>query len=183
MTFTEVNTVEDLIRDRLARPGLGWRFLPGKDLDRELESLKSAARERLGRLFDPADYPPSLTGQFDLTWDFPSVEPPDYLQRLHPEIYREECRRAQARFEDAVRRRCHAGFVTGIVGKGCLLGLELTMPAKDLQKALLEHRIITGTSNDPAVLRLMPPLTVKESAVDDLAKVLGTIGAPHETLP
>lgn len=74
-----------------------------RELDRELESLKTAARERLGRLFDPADYPASLTGQFDLTWDFPSVEPPDYLRRLHPGIYREECRRAQARFEDAVR--------------------------------------------------------------------------------
>lgn len=72
-------------------------------LNQELESLKSAARDRLGRLFDPSDYPTSLSGEFDLSWDFPSIEPPDYLRRLHPDLYREECRRAQARFDDAVR--------------------------------------------------------------------------------
>lgn len=74
-----------------------------RDLDRHLDSLKAAARDRLGRLFDPADYPSSLAGQFDLAWDFPSVEPPDYLKRLHPSLYREECRRAAARFDEAVR--------------------------------------------------------------------------------
>jgi len=73
-----------------------------RELDRELEALKAAARERLGRLFDPADYPSSLAGQFDLAWEFPSVEPPDYLRRLSPELYREECRRARARFDEAV---------------------------------------------------------------------------------
>jgi hypothetical protein len=72
------------------------------ELDGHLDSLKSAARERLGRLFDPADYPASLSGQFDLSWEFPSVEPPDYLRRLHPELYREECRRARSRFEEAI---------------------------------------------------------------------------------
>ena len=72
-------------------------------LDRELESLKSAAQDRLGRLFDPSDYPRSLAGEFDLNWDFPSIEPPDYLRRLHPDLYREECRRAQARFNEAVQ--------------------------------------------------------------------------------
>ncbi|MBA3312562.1 MAG: hypothetical protein M3552_01510 [Planctomycetota bacterium] len=72
-------------------------------LDRELESLKSAAQARLGRLFDPTDYPRSLDGEFDLIWDFPSIEPPDYLRRLHPDLYREECRRAQSRFDEAVR--------------------------------------------------------------------------------
>lgn len=74
-----------------------------RDLDRVLESLKIAARERLGRLFDPSDYPRSLIEEFDLSWDFPSVEPPDYLRRLHPEIYREECHRARSRFQEAVR--------------------------------------------------------------------------------
>ena len=35
-----------------------------------------------GSLFNPADYPETLVGLFDVAWDFPSVEPPDYLRQL-----------------------------------------------------------------------------------------------------
>jgi hypothetical protein len=72
-------------------------------LDRHFASLKSAARERLGSLYNPADYPESLKGLFDVTWDFPSVEPPGYLQRLSPELYEQECRRVTAQFDEAVQ--------------------------------------------------------------------------------
>jgi hypothetical protein len=72
-------------------------------LDRHFASLKSTARERLGSLYNPADYPDSLQGLFDVTWDFPSVEPPGYLQRLSPELYEQECRRVTAQFDEAVQ--------------------------------------------------------------------------------
>ena len=65
--------------------------------------LKTTARERLGRLYNSTDYPESLTGLFDVTWDFPSVEPPTYLSRLSPELYRQESERVAARFDEAVR--------------------------------------------------------------------------------
>ncbi len=65
--------------------------------------LKSAARERLGSLFNPEDYPASLQGMFQIAWDFPSVEPPEYLRRLHPEVYRQECERVARRFDEAVQ--------------------------------------------------------------------------------
>ncbi len=71
-------------------------------LDEHYEELKQYARQRLGSLYSPADYPPSLEGTFALSWDFPSVEPPDYLRQLSPELYRRECRRVQARFNQAV---------------------------------------------------------------------------------
>ena len=48
--------------------------------------LKSAARERLGSLFNDNDYPMTLSGLFEVTWDFPSVEPPDYLRQPQPGI-------------------------------------------------------------------------------------------------
>ena len=73
------------------------------NLDVHYEALKSAARERLGSLFNSADYPESLRGLFDVTWDFPSVEPPPYLQRLSPELYERECQRVAAQFDEAVR--------------------------------------------------------------------------------
>jgi hypothetical protein len=74
-----------------------------EDLDRHFEELKSAARERLGNLYHEGDYPATLIGLFDIAWEFPSVEPPDYLQRLSPELYRQECDRMQARFDEAVQ--------------------------------------------------------------------------------
>jgi hypothetical protein len=74
-----------------------------RNLGRHFPALKSAARERLGRLFNPADYPESLWGLFDVTWDFPSVEPPAYLQRLSSELYEQECRRVSAQFDEAVQ--------------------------------------------------------------------------------
>ncbi len=74
-----------------------------RNLDGRFDELKSAARQRLGDLFDEADYPASLLGLFDMAWDFPSVEPPDYLQRLNPEVYQRECQRVRARFDEAVQ--------------------------------------------------------------------------------
>ncbi len=73
------------------------------ELDRHYWELRSQARVRLGDLFDPTDYPVSLIGLFAIEHDFPSIEPPDFLRQLHPELYQQECQRVQARFEEAVQ--------------------------------------------------------------------------------
>ena len=72
-------------------------------LDECYAELKSAARRRLGRLFNVADYPPSLSGLFDVSYDFPSVEPPDYLRQLSPLLYQQEANRVAARFDEAIQ--------------------------------------------------------------------------------
>ena len=72
-------------------------------LDRHYAELKRAARQRLGSLYNEADYPASLQYLFGVEWDFPSVEPPEYLRQLSPHLYQEECRRVQQRFDEAVR--------------------------------------------------------------------------------
>jgi len=72
-------------------------------LDEHYAELKTAARDRLGSLFNSADYPESLQGMFQVTWDFPSVEPPDYLRQLNPDVYRRECERVASRFDEAVQ--------------------------------------------------------------------------------
>jgi hypothetical protein len=69
----------------------------------EFDRMKADARDRLGRLYNPADYPPAVRGLFAVEWDFPSVEPPSYLLRLAPEVYRQEQERVAGRFEEAVR--------------------------------------------------------------------------------
>ena len=47
-------------------------------------------------------------------------------------------------------------------GKGMLLGIELDIPAKLVQTILLKEKIITGTSANSKILRLMPPLIITE---------------------
>jgi hypothetical protein len=72
-------------------------------LDRRYSELKATARQRLGTLYNPSDYPSSLAGLFGIEFDFPSVEPPSYLQQLNPALFEQECQRVQARFDEAVR--------------------------------------------------------------------------------
>ncbi|HZE63328.1 MAG TPA: aminotransferase class III-fold pyridoxal phosphate-dependent enzyme [Pyrinomonadaceae bacterium] len=64
------------------------------------------------------------------------------------------------------RRLKEVGQVVGVRGKGFLLGLEFTGTAKAVHEALLERMIITGTSSDPNVLRLLPPLCLRQPEVD-----------------
>jgi hypothetical protein len=71
-------------------------------LDEHYAELKATARRRLGQLYNPNDYPPSLQGLFEVDWDWPSVEPPDYLLQLSPASYEQERSRVAARFEEAV---------------------------------------------------------------------------------
>lgn len=74
-----------------------------RGLGRVFDQIKMDARRRLGRLFNPDDYPSQVDGLFLVQWDFPSVEPPNYLMRIAPEIYRDEQERVARRFEEAVQ--------------------------------------------------------------------------------
>jgi acetylornithine/N-succinyldiaminopimelate aminotransferase len=65
--------------------------------------------------------------------------------------------------------------VVGVRGLGFLLGLEFKERAAPVHKALLERRIITGTSSDANVLRLLPPLCLKREEVDLFVDALGEI--------
>ena len=72
------------------------------ELNRHYSDLKEAARIRLGSLFNHDDYPSSLSDEFSVAWDFPSVDAPDYLRRLSPSIYQQECNRVREQFSNAV---------------------------------------------------------------------------------
>lgn len=56
--------------------------------------------------------------------------------------------------------------VLAVHGRGFLLGLEFAEKAGTVHKALLDRKIITGTSSNPNVLRLLPPLCLKREEVD-----------------
>jgi acetylornithine/N-succinyldiaminopimelate aminotransferase len=56
-------------------------------------------------------------------------------------------------------RGARALGVSKVTGRGLLLGLHLGRPAVEVQRALFARRILTGTSTDPQILRLLPPLS------------------------
>jgi acetylornithine aminotransferase/acetylornithine/N-succinyldiaminopimelate aminotransferase len=56
--------------------------------------------------------------------------------------------------------------VVSVRGLGLLLGIEFSEKAAPIYRALLERYIITGTSSDANVLRLLPPLCLDHKDVD-----------------
>jgi acetylornithine/succinyldiaminopimelate/putrescine aminotransferase len=62
--------------------------------------------------------------------------------------------------------------VVGLRGEGGLLGIEFSESCKPFHAKLLQNKIITGTSSNPNVLRLLPPLCVKKEEIDLLIDVL-----------
>jgi hypothetical protein len=80
------------------------------DLGRAYEELVADARARLGGLFDPSDYPPSLEGHFDLDWHFPGVAaPPGNLVWAWEWLHIMEEARIRANYARAVEL-AEAGF-------------------------------------------------------------------------
>jgi len=76
-----------------------------------------------------------------------------------------------------IRSTCVIGPVTGTQGAGFLLGLKTSRPAKEVQSALLDRNILTGTSGDPRILRLLPAYILNEGHVDQLRDALAKIPA------
>ena len=63
-----------------------------------------------------------------------------------------------------------------VQGLGFLLGIRLPRPASEVQRELFARRVLTGTASDPAILRVLPPLTFSSAEarllLDGLDKVL-----------
>jgi acetylornithine/succinyldiaminopimelate/putrescine aminotransferase len=79
------------------------------------------------------------------------------------------------RLSRRIRETCQVGPVESIQGEGFLLGLRTTRPAREVQGELLARGILTGTSADPRVVRLLPPLVLGDEHVAALAAALAEI--------
>jgi acetylornithine/succinyldiaminopimelate/putrescine aminotransferase len=76
-----------------------------------------------------------------------------------------------------IRSSCMVGPITGVQGAGFLLGLKTSRPAKQVHAELLAKNILTGTSADPHILRLLPAYILNEGHVDQLSDALSRISA------
>lgn len=58
-------------------------------------------------------------------------------------------------------------------GLGLMVGIEMDSVIKSLRSNLLkEHHIFTGSAKNPKVLRILPPLTLQTSAIDEFVEAL-----------
>jgi acetylornithine/succinyldiaminopimelate/putrescine aminotransferase len=69
-----------------------------------------------------------------------------------------------------------AGPVKSAQGMGFLIGLRCSAPAKLVRDGLLERGILVGTSADPAVIRLIPPLVLEQPHIEELIDALIDMG-------
>jgi acetylornithine/N-succinyldiaminopimelate aminotransferase len=74
-----------------------------------------------------------------------------------------------------IKSECVTGPVQKISGHGFLLGLHCADGAKPVRDALLNKGILTGSSADPDVMRLLPPLTLSNEHVDEFVSALKTL--------
>jgi acetylornithine/succinyldiaminopimelate/putrescine aminotransferase len=75
-----------------------------------------------------------------------------------------------------MRATCVVGPVVATQGAGFLLGLRTRRPAKEVQRELLEqHDILTGTSGDPHIVRILAPYVLESQHVEQLRAALSSL--------
>ena len=86
------------------------------------------------------------------------------LEAIENDGMLENVRRVEAYLRNRLRE---VRKVVAVRGLGFLLGIEFEENAAAVHKRLLDRKIITGTSSNPKVLRLLPPLCLTESEADE----------------
>ena len=76
-----------------------------------------------------------------------------------------------ARVADVAVR--HQGVLSGVRGLGLMLGIECVAPNRDLMAKLRAGGLLTVAAGDN-VLRLLPPLIIEESHIDEAVAILDT---------
>jgi acetylornithine/succinyldiaminopimelate/putrescine aminotransferase len=90
-------------------------------------------------------------------------------------IEREDLLANVRRLGALMRETCVVGPVATIQGAGFLAGLRTRRPAKDVQRELLAHGILTGTSADPNVVRILAPYVLEERHIVELKGALAEL--------
>jgi acetylornithine/N-succinyldiaminopimelate aminotransferase len=66
--------------------------------------------------------------------------------------------------------------VKEVRGKGLMVGVEFENTISELRKSLVfQERVFTGSSSDPNVLRLLPPLNITTDQVDQLTEKMRSV--------
>ncbi|MEO1037211.1 MAG: aminotransferase class III-fold pyridoxal phosphate-dependent enzyme [Pseudomonadota bacterium] len=79
--------------------------------------------------------------------------------------------------EQELKALVGVGPVERVSGLGLLLGLHMRGDTRAIRRALLDDGILTGSSADPQVVRLLPPLTLAAEHVAMLTESLTKLGS------
>ena len=71
-------------------------------LNGQRAALIDGAKKDLGDVFSESDYPASFVGKFTLSYSVFQIEPPKHLQKLHPEVYKQQVEMMKRRFESSI---------------------------------------------------------------------------------
>lgn len=72
------------------------------------------------------------------------------------------------------RLQRHYPLVTAVRGKGLMVAFDLSVPVVEIiEKAMTQGLLLNRTSEN--TLRLIPPLTIRRSEIDQMLSILGGI--------
>ena len=74
------------------------------DLANNYQQLKSESRTSLGNLYKDEDYPHDITSLFSFHWEYPNLNPPEYLLMYNPALYKRQQEVVRAKFEEAIQK-------------------------------------------------------------------------------
>ncbi len=69
-------------------------------------------------------------------------------------------------------RAIHSPLIKDVRGRGLLIGIELTQPARTLSEAMLARGVVAKDTHEN-VLRIAPPLVISDSEIDVLLHAFG----------
>ena len=83
-------------------------------------------------------------------------------------LKKKDCKKKAVVLENYFRTRAKGlPHLLKIKGRGLMLGLEFDFEVADLRKELIyNHKIFTGGSSNKKLIRILPPLTIKEKHFD-----------------
>jgi acetylornithine aminotransferase/acetylornithine/N-succinyldiaminopimelate aminotransferase len=94
------------------------------------------------------------------------------LEAIEKDAMLENVRKVEAHLR---RRLAAVPAVRSVRGRGFLLGLEFSENASQIHQTLLDQKIITGTSSNANVLRLLPPLCLQTGDIDIFVDTLKAV--------
>lgn len=110
------------------------------DLQAAWDEIKANARNTLGDLYNETDYPANIAQMFSIEVDYPSVEPPNHLKELNPELYQAQQDKIAARFEEALADAEDA-LTTSLADMVSHLADKLTPEADGKKKVIYESSV------------------------------------------
>jgi len=94
------------------------------------------------------------------------------LETIEKENLLENCRKMGAYLQEGLKKiSAPYSFVKGVRGKGLMIGVVLNKSAAALRAAALKRGLIVLTAGE-SVLRLLPPLNLKQSEADEALEIL-----------